>query len=96
MPEKIKKTITEINAEVDIIAVKEEQWGAEVIARVVDTGTIGDFEPMVPEAVGMAYRTKYNMPDEEYNGIKGECVISDQAQPNAWYTHVKVFRKKRK
>jgi hypothetical protein len=94
MPEKIKKTITEINSEVDILAVKDEQWGAEVIARVVDAGSVGIPEAMAPEAVLMAYRLKYNLPEEEYHQTKTECVIPDLSQDNAWYVHIKVFRKK--
>jgi hypothetical protein len=94
MPEKIQRTITKMNFEVDFIAVKEEQWGNEVIARVVDAGSVGNAESMVPEAVGEAYQLKFNLPVAGYHHTKGECVILDASQPNAWYTHVKVFRKK--
>lgn len=96
MPEKIKRTITEMNFEVEIIAVKEEPWGAEVIARVIDTGTIGNSESMVPEAVGIAYKNQYDIADDEYHHTKNECVIPDPSQSNTWFTHVKVFRKNRK
>lgn len=95
MAEKIKKTITEINAEVDIIAAKEEHWGAEVIARVVDTGSVGNAEAMAPDAAGMAYKTKCGIPDEEYRGVKSEGVIPDSSQENTWYVHIKVLRKKK-
>lgn len=94
MPEKVKKTITEINAEVDILATKEEHWGAEVMARVIDLGSIGNAETMAPEAVGLAYKMKSGMSDEEYHRTKNECVIPDPTQENVWYVHVKVFRRK--
>lgn len=87
------KTITEINAAVEILGVEELHWGAEVIARVVDTGMVGKPESLSVEAASLAYRQRFEISEDEFRSTKKECVMPALGESGVWYTHIKVFKK---
>jgi hypothetical protein len=95
MPQKIHKTITQINTEVELLAVKEYDWGAEVFARVVDTGSVGTLESQIPMSAALAYRQLNDLPEDGAYRDGNECTLPALDEKNVWYTHVKVFHKKK-
>lgn len=94
MPIKVQKTIHEINSEVDILAVKELDWGFEIIARVTDTGSVGSAEGFASQAAALAFSQQNNISEDVLNRTKIECILPAANEENVWYTHIKISRKK--
>lgn len=102
MAEIVRKVLVhiEVNAEVEILGVKDEDWGTIVFARVKDISEEGLPESGVmagiSEAVTIAYMNKFEMPPDSYRSTKAEAVLPSLSEPATWYAHIRIFRQNTK
>lgn len=88
MPENVNITLTQINAEIELLAVKERSGRVEVIAKVVDTGTIGNIEALAGDAIATVYRRNYNLPDERKISANRHTILPSIEDPKILIAYI--------
>lgn len=88
--EQVKEVLSQVVADVELLAWKEAGRSAEVFARVVDTGSKAAPNTIISNAVANAYNQQIGRDSQRPPNGHVVSFLPDPKKPNAWYALVRL------